>query len=40
MAIGRREIPLHEFAERYGAHLAVLADLVEQAEELAAAQAR
>lgn len=37
MEIGRRVIPLRQFAERYGAHLGSLTNLVEQAEELAAA---
>jgi hypothetical protein len=35
--IGRRVLPLGEFAERYGVHLESLAELVERAERLAGA---
>jgi hypothetical protein len=40
MEIGRRTIPLREFAEHYAEHLDALADLVGEAEQLASAHVR
>jgi hypothetical protein len=40
MEIGQRVIPIAEFAERYGAHLTLLVELVDQAQRLGGVQAR
>ena len=39
MEIGRRVLPLAEFADRYGAHLRRLGELVDKAERLVGAEA-